>query len=101
MTISGQLSIADSNTRRGAGTSLSQCVTEPARGRGGTSLADSAGGASAEQDDPGSPQAADLEEANRLIDDLAALVDAGLVLVRRQPGGVARYVAVTEAGDAA
>jgi hypothetical protein len=39
----------------------------------------------------GGSQAADLEEAARLIDDLTALVDAGLVVVRKQIGGPIRY----------
>lgn len=47
------------------------------------------------------PPAADLAEADALIADLAALVDAGLVTVRRQLGGPVRYGAAVELGDAA
>jgi hypothetical protein len=47
------------------------------------------------------PAAADLDEADQLIADLAALVDAGLVTVRRQLGGPARYGAVADLSDAA
>jgi hypothetical protein len=44
---------------------------------------------------------ADLADADELIADLAALVDAGLVTVRRQLGGPVRYGAVVDLGDAA
>ena len=44
----------------------------------------------------GLPIATDLDDADRLISDLAALVDAGLVSVRRQPHGPPRYEAVAE-----
>lgn len=44
---------------------------------------------------------ADLAEADRLIADLAALVDAGLVVVRGHVLGPARYEATSELGGAA
>jgi hypothetical protein len=47
------------------------------------------------------PPTPDLAEADALIADLAALVDAGLVTVRRQLGGPIRYGAVVDLGDAA
>jgi hypothetical protein len=47
-----------------------------------------------------SPSPAELHAADRLLCDLAALVDAGLVVVRRRPGGAARYAAVSEPGGA-
>ncbi|HWE12513.1 MAG TPA: hypothetical protein VG365_03325 [Solirubrobacteraceae bacterium] len=40
------------------------------------------------------PSPAELAEADQLVADLAALVDAGLVTVRRQLGGPARYAAM-------
>jgi hypothetical protein len=40
------------------------------------------------------PSPAELAEADQLVADLAALVDAGLVTVRRQLGGQARYAAM-------
>jgi hypothetical protein len=46
------------------------------------------------------PSPAELQAADELLCDLAALVDAGLVVVRRQPGGAARYAAVSEPGGA-
>ena len=45
--------------------------------------------------------ATDLAEADALIADLAALVDAGLVTVRRQLGGPIRYGPAPDLGDAA
>ena len=47
------------------------------------------------------PPPAELDEAERLIGDLKALVDAGLVVVREQLGGPPRYGVVRELGDAA
>lgn len=44
---------------------------------------------------------ADLEDADRLISDLAVLVEAGLVAVQKQLGGPARYGVVPELWDAA
>ena len=44
---------------------------------------------------------ADLAEADRLISDLAALLDAGLVVVHEHVVGPARYGVGTELGDAA
>ena len=44
---------------------------------------------------------AELDEAEQLVADLATLVDAGLVSVRRQLGGPARYGAVVNLDDAA
>ncbi len=43
----------------------------------------------------------DLSEAEQLISDLAALVDAGLIVVKKQIGGGARYAAASDLGDAA
>jgi hypothetical protein len=43
----------------------------------------------------------DLSEAERLISDLAALVDAGLIVVKKQLGGAARYAVAPDLGDAA
>lgn len=43
----------------------------------------------------------DLSEAERLISDLAALVDAGLIVVKKHIGGAARYAAASDLGDAA
>ena len=42
----------------------------------------------------------DLREAEQLVDDLAALVEAGVVVVRRQLGGPLRY-GLAAAGDGA
>ena len=50
---------------------------------------------------PAGLSATDLAEADELIADLAALVDAGLVTVRRQLGGPVRYGAVVDLSDAA
>ncbi len=50
---------------------------------------------------PPGQSASDLEEADQLIADLAALVEAGLVTVRRQLGGPVRYGAAVELSDAA
>ncbi len=47
------------------------------------------------------PLPGELEEADELIADLAALIDAGLVTVRRQLGGPVRYGAAVDLGDAA
>ncbi len=47
------------------------------------------------------PLATELQEADQLIADLAALVDAGLITVRRQLGGPVRYRATVDVGDAA
>ena len=47
------------------------------------------------------PPPAELDEVERLIGDLKALVDAGLVVVREQTGGPPRYGVVPELGDAA
>jgi hypothetical protein len=47
------------------------------------------------------PPPAGLEEAQRLISDLKALVDARLVVVHEQLGGPARYDVIPELGDAA
>jgi hypothetical protein len=47
------------------------------------------------------PSPAELDEAEQLVADLATLVDAGLVSVRRQLGGPARYGAVVDLDDAA
>lgn len=44
------------------------------------------------------PLITDRAQAERLVSDLAALIDAGLVVVRRQLGGPARYGAVGGAG---
>lgn len=44
------------------------------------------------------PPITDRADAERLVSDLAALIDAGLVVVRRQLGGPARYGAVGGAG---
>ena len=43
----------------------------------------------------------DLSEAERLISDLAELVDAGLIVVKKQLGGAARYAVASDLGDAA
>ncbi len=43
----------------------------------------------------------DLCEAEQLISDLAALVDAGLIVVKKQLGGGARYAVASDLGDAA
>jgi DNA-binding transcriptional ArsR family regulator len=48
---------------------------------------------------PAGPLAAELEEADQLVADLAALVEAGLVTVRRQLGGPVRYGPVTDLSD--
>ncbi len=48
----------------------------------------------------GGPSRPELAQADELVADLAALVDAGLVEVRRQLGGPLRYGAVTDPGDA-
>ena len=45
--------------------------------------------------------AADLAEADRLIADLAALLDAGVVVVHERVLGPARYGVASERGDAA
>ena len=50
---------------------------------------------------PGRPSTPELAEADELIADLAALVDAGLVTVRRQLGGPVRYGAVADLSDVA
>lgn len=42
----------------------------------------------------------DLSEAEQLISDLAALVDAGLIVVKKQLGGGARYAVASNPGDA-
>jgi hypothetical protein len=47
------------------------------------------------------PSPSELDEAEQLVADLAALVDAGLVSVRRQLGGPARYGAIVNLDDAA
>ena len=44
------------------------------------------------------PEPTDLAQADRLISDLAVLIDAGLVSVLEQPFGPARYEAVSEPG---
>ncbi len=44
---------------------------------------------------------ADLTEADRLVSDLAALLDAGLVAVQENVLGPARYGVVSELDDAA
>lgn len=49
----------------------------------------------------GARSAGDLAEADSLIADLAALVDAGLVAVRPSVLGPARYEAAADLGDAA
>jgi hypothetical protein len=49
--------------------------------------------------EPGSP--ADVAEADRLIADLAALVDAGLVVVQPHVVGPARYGVAPDITDAA
>ena len=41
----------------------------------------------------------DLREAEALIADLTALMDAGLVVARRQLGGSTRYEVIDEDGD--
>ncbi|HWD73962.1 MAG TPA: hypothetical protein VG371_02405 [Solirubrobacteraceae bacterium] len=47
------------------------------------------------------PSPSELDEAEQLVADLAALVDAGLVSVRRQLGGPARYGAIVDLDGAA
>jgi hypothetical protein len=47
------------------------------------------------------PPPSELDEAEQLVGDLAALVDAGLVSVRRQLGGPARYGIAMNLDDAA
>lgn len=48
---------------------------------------------------PGTSPRTELEAATRLIADLAALVDGGLVVVQKQLGGPVRYGAAQRAGD--
>jgi hypothetical protein len=50
---------------------------------------------------PADSPAAELAEADDLIADLGALVDAGVVAIHRQRGGPLRYGAVADLGDAA
>jgi hypothetical protein len=47
------------------------------------------------------PSPAELDEAEQLVADLAALMDAGLVSVRRQLGGPARYGTALDLDEAA
>lgn len=70
----------------------------PAEDRRSLRLADREGVSSAE---PMTCSPAELAEADRLISDLAALVDAGLIVVEPHVLGPARYGIASPLGDAA